>query len=87
MSSGKTQSYHIRDIIYSLYKDNIFQNKKKIKFISITDPSFIKDTSNFGHCMELIDAAVKPNNIVSIKKNLGKADLIFLMMTLMSSAS
>ena len=28
MASSKTRNYHIRDIIYNLYKDHIFQNKK-----------------------------------------------------------
>ena len=36
MASSKTHNYHIRDIIYNPYKENIFQNKKYIKFIYIT---------------------------------------------------
>ena len=28
MASSKTRNYHIYEIIYNLYKDNIFQNKK-----------------------------------------------------------
>ena len=35
-ASSKTQNYHIRDIIYNLYEYDIFQNKKEIKFVSIT---------------------------------------------------
>ena len=44
MASRKTRNYHLCEIIYSLYEDYIFQNKKEIKFVSSTDPSFIKDT-------------------------------------------
>ena len=44
MASIKTQNCHIRDILYNIYEDYIFQKKKEIKFVSITDPSFIKDT-------------------------------------------
>ena len=73
MSSSKTWNYHTSEIIYNLYKDNIFQNKKKTNFISITAPSFKKDTSNFGHFMDLIYAAVNTYNIASLKKNLYKA--------------
>ena len=78
MASNKNQNYHIYEIIYNLYEDDIFQNKTEIKFFSITAPPFIKYTEKFGHCMELIDAAVKPYHITTLKKQLDKADLIFL---------
>ena len=74
----KTQKYNICKILYNLYEDDIFQNKTEIKFFSITAPPFIKYTEKFGHCMELIDAAVKPYHITTLKKQLDKADLIFL---------
>ena len=38
IASSKTRNYHISEILYNLYKDNIFQNKKHINFISITAP-------------------------------------------------
>ena len=63
MASSKTWDYHIRDITYNIYKDNIFQKKKEIKFFSITAKFFIKGTSKFGHCIELVYAAVKPDHI------------------------
>ena len=69
----KARNYHIRDIIYNIYKDHIFQNKKEIKFISITDPSLIKYTAKYGHCVGIIDDSVKPDNIVTLKKQLDKA--------------
>ena len=47
MASSKTQNYHICEIIYNIYEDNIFQKKKEINFVSITTPSFIKDTAKF----------------------------------------
>ena len=65
MASSKTRNYNICEIIYNLYKYNIFKKKKEIKFVSITDPSFIKGIENFGHFMEIIDAAVKP--FISLK--------------------
>ena len=86
MASSKTRSYTILGILYNLYEYNTFQNKKEIKFVSITALSFIKDTSKFGHCMELIDAAVKPDHIESLKKQLDKLEMIFFM-TLMRIAS
>ena len=75
MVSNKTQNYHIRDIIYNLYKYNILKKKEEIKFISITTLSFIKDIEKFGHCMELIGAEVNPYHITSLKKQLDKAEL------------
>ena len=48
MESSKTQNYHIHDILYNIYEDNIFQNKKEINFISITAPYFIKDTASLA---------------------------------------
>ena len=44
MTSSKTYNYHIREIIYNLYKDNIFQTNKEINFVFIAYPSFKKDT-------------------------------------------
>ena len=38
MAPSKTRNYHIRDIIYNLYEDNIYHKKKEIKFVSINDP-------------------------------------------------
>ena len=75
MRSSKTRNYHICDILYSLFEDNIFQNNKEIKFISISVSSLIKGTANFGHCTELIYAALKSNHIASLKKKLDKAEL------------
>ena len=60
MASRKTRNYQICDIIYNIYEYNIFQNKKEIKFVSITATSIIKGTEKFGHFMELIAALVKP---------------------------
>ena len=80
MASSKSQNYHIHDILYNIYKDNIFHYKKDIKSVSITAPYFIKYTAKFGHCMELIDAVVNPDHILISKKQLDKG-------TLMSSAS
>ena len=68
MASIETRNYNIYDILYNIYEDNIFQNKKEIKFVSIADPSFMKDTENFGHCMEPINAAVKPYHIITLNK-------------------
>ena len=87
MVSSKTQGYHIRDIIYNFYEDNILYNNKEIKFISVTDPSFIKDTSNFGRWMELIDAAVNPYHVTTLKKQLDKAEIKLFIVILVSSAS
>ena len=87
MESSKTRNNYICDIIYNLYKDNIFQSKKEIKFISITAKSFIKNTEKFGHCMEVIDSAVKPDKISCRKKKLDRAEIIFLLLSLTSSAS
>ena len=63
MASSKSRNYHIHDILYNIYKDNIFYNNKEIKFVSITSMPFIKETDIFGYCMELIDAAVNPDHI------------------------
>ena len=54
-----------------------FITRKEIRFVSITALSFIKDTEKFGHCMELIDAAVKPDHAQSLKKQLDKVEIIF----------
>ena len=75
MESSKTRNYHIRDILYNIFEDNVFQNKKEIKFVSITDPYFINDTENFGHCMDIVGAAVNRDHISTLKKNLDKAEL------------
>ena len=85
--SSETWNYHIRDIVYNIYEDNIFQNNKSINFLSITAPSFIKDTSKFYHCMYLIDDVVKPDHIATLKKQLDKAELICFVMKFMISAS
>ena len=74
---SKTWKYHICDIIYNINKDNVFNNKKWIKFISITDPYLIKYTENFGDCTELIDTAVNTYQIASLKKQLDKEKIIF----------
>ena len=87
MVSIKTRKYHIREIIYDLYQDNIFQNKKEIKFISVSASSFIKYTENFGHCMEFINAEVNPDHIKRLKKPLDKAELNNVVMILMNSFS
>ena len=86
MDSNKTLNYHIREIIYNLYKDDIFQNKKEIKFVSITAMYFIKDTEKFGHCMDLINDAVKPYHIETLKKKLDKVELKNIVITLMISS-
>ena len=86
MESSKTWIYQILEIIYNIYEDNTFHNKKEIKFVSITALSFIKDTAYFGHCMEFIDAAVKKYHIKSLQKQLDKVGMI-LFMTLMRIAS
>ena len=75
MASSKTRNYYICEIIYNIYKYNIFQNKKEIKFVSITDPPFIKDTANFGHCMKLIDDTVNTDHIATLKKKMDKVEL------------
>ena len=74
-ASSKTQSYHTRDIIYNLYGHIIFKNKKEIKFISIADFYFIENMEKFGHWMDIVDAVGKPDHILSLKKNLDKAEL------------
>ena len=86
MVSSKTWIYEILEIVYNIYEDGIFHNKKEIKFVSITALSFIKDTANFGHCMEFIDAAVKPDHIKILQKQSDKVGMIFFM-TLMRIAS
>ena len=68
MASSKTWNHHIREIIYILYEDNISQNKKLINFFSNTSSSFINETAKFGHCMDLIDAVVNPDQISNSKK-------------------
>ena len=62
MDSSMTRNYQICGIIHNIYEENVFKNKKLIKFVSITDISFIKDTEKFGHCMEIIDAVM--NHII-----------------------
>ena len=57
---------------------SILHNKKEIKFLSITALYFIKDTTHIGKFMELIDAEVKLDHIVTLKKQLDKAEIIFL---------
>ena len=75
IESSKPRNYHIREILYNLYEDNIFHNKKEMGFFSITSLSFIKYKANFGHYMELIDAAVNPDHISTLKKQFNKAEL------------
>ena len=75
MESSKTCNYHICDILYNLYEDNIFQNQKEIKFFSITNLSFIKDTSKFGYCKDLINVKLKPYHISTLKIRLDKVEL------------
>ena len=87
MTSSKTRNYHICEILYNLYKDNIFQNKKYIKFFSITALSVIKDTANFSHCVDLIYAAVNPYHIVTLNKQLEKVEIKYFVMKLMRNAS
>ena len=87
MTSSKTQNYHICEIIYNLYKDNIFQNKKEIQFVSINYNSFIKYISIFCHYMELLNAALNPYHIAILKKQLDKAELKTFFVTFMRSAS
>ena len=86
MASSKTWNYHICEILYNIYEDNIFQNKNEIKFVSITSPSFINETAKFFHWTDLIDYALNPYHISTLDKQLDKAELIFFM-TLMISAS
>ena len=63
MASSKNRNYHIHEILYNINEFLIFQNKEEIKFVFITDPLFINDTSKFDHCMDIIDAAVNPDQI------------------------
>ena len=86
MDSNKTLNYHIREIIYNLYKDDIFQNKKEIKFVPITAMYFIKDTEKFGHCMDHINDAVKPYHIETLQKKLDKVELKNIVITLIISS-
>ena len=72
MESSKNRNYHIREIIYNIYEENIIQIKTEIKFISITDSYFTNYTEQFGHYMDLIDDAVKPDNITNPKKQFYK---------------
>ena len=69
MESRKSHNYHMRAIIYNIYEDNILQNKKEIKFTSITYLSFKKDIETFGHCVYPIDAIGNPDHIECFKKN------------------
>ena len=46
-----------------------------MKLIFITALSFIKDKANFYHYMEIINAAVNPDHISSLKIQLDKAEL------------
>ena len=75
MMSSKTQNYRICEILYNIYEDHIFQIKKEIKFVSSTAVSFMNDTANFVHFLDLIDAKVKPDYIATLKKQLDKAEL------------
>ena len=75
ITSSKTRNCYIHDIIYSICEDNIFKNKKEIKFISIIDRSFKNGIKKFCRGMELINAAVKPYHIEILKKQLNKVDL------------
>ena len=72
---SKARNYHISEIIYNLYEGNIFKNKKEINFVSITAPYFIKDTEKSGQCMDITDDAVNPYHIITLKKQLDKAEL------------
>ena len=45
MASSKNHNYQIYEILYNLYEDSIFHKNKEIKFVSITDPSFINVTT------------------------------------------
>ena len=74
MGSSKTRNNYIFEILYNIYEDNIFQNMKKIKFVSIIDPSLINYTEKFINCMEIIDNTVKPYHISTLKKQLYKLD-------------
>ena len=87
MASSKTRNYHICDILFNICKDNIFHNNKYIKFISIISPSFIHDTKKFSHCMELINAIVKSDQIETFKIKLDKAEMKIFVIKLTSSAS
>ena len=87
MMSSKTWNYHTCDILYIIYKDNIFYKNKEIKFVSITSLPFIKDTDIFGYYMELIDAAVNPDHIATFKKLLDKSQLKLFTMKFLSSDS
>ena len=78
MTIMKTRNDQNREIVYNLYEDNIFKNKKDIKFISITAQYYIKVTEKFGHCMELIDYSVNSYHISILKKQLDKAKIIVL---------
>ena len=75
MASSKTWIYHRYEILYNHYKDNIFQNNKEIKIVSISAFSFIRYTANLGHCIGLHDAALKTYNIETLKKHLDKKKL------------
>ena len=75
MESSKNRNYHIREIIYNIYEDNIIQIKTEINFISITDSYFTNYTEQFGHYMDLIGDAVNPALITSLMKQLDKAEL------------
>ena len=58
MASSKTQNYHIRDILYILYEDNIY----------LTNMSLIQVKEDLCQSMELINSSVKPDYIATLKK-------------------
>ena len=87
MASSKTRNHHTHDIIYNLCKSNIFQNKKEIKFISITDPSFINYAAKLGNCMEPIDASLNAYHISTLKKKLDKAEQNIFVVTVVTSGT
>ena len=74
-ASSKTHNYHFHKIPYNIYEDNIFQNNKEIKFLSMNAPSLIKETAMFGHFMYLIDGAVESYHISTLKKQLDREKL------------
>ena len=47
--------------------------------------SFIKDKSHFGHCIELLNASVKPYHISSFKNQLDESDLKIIVVTFSNS--
>ena len=47
--------------------------------------SFIKEKSNFGHYIELLNASVKPYHISSFKNQLDESDLKIIVVTFANS--